>query len=66
MFEACLEEHPQAKDMMNDYKPAKIFEEDLFTELVRKLTFDPLWFAVARRKEITASQVVLDWTQAVG
>lgn len=30
MFEPCLEEHPQAKDMLNDYKPAKLFEEDLF------------------------------------
>jgi hypothetical protein len=37
MFEACLEEHPQAKEMMNDYKPAHIFQEDLFTELVSKI-----------------------------
>jgi histone arginine demethylase JMJD6 len=36
MFEACLEEHPQAKDMMNDYQPGQVFKEDLFTELVRK------------------------------
>jgi hypothetical protein len=36
MFEACLEEHPEAKVMMEDYRPAKIFQEDLFTELVRK------------------------------
>lgn len=36
MFEACLEEHPEARDMMNDYKPAHIFREDLFTELVSK------------------------------
>ena len=37
MFEACLEEHPQASEMMHDYKPAHIFQEDLFTELVSKL-----------------------------
>lgn len=34
MFEACLEEHPEAKEMMNDYKPAHVFQQDLFTELV--------------------------------
>jgi histone arginine demethylase JMJD6 len=37
MFEPCLEEHPQAKDMLNDYKPAKLFEEDLFPQLVKLL-----------------------------
>jgi hypothetical protein len=34
MFEACLEEHPEAKEMMNDYKPASVFKEDLFPEMV--------------------------------
>ena len=34
MFEANLEEHAQAKDMMNDYKPPKLLEEDLFLEKV--------------------------------
>jgi histone arginine demethylase JMJD6 len=34
MFEACLEEHPEAKVMMNDYRPPTILSEDLFTELV--------------------------------
>jgi len=30
MFESSLEEHPQAKEMVHDYKPAKFFDEDLF------------------------------------
>ena len=39
MFEACLEEHPEAKEMMDDYQPPKVLKEDLFTELVsNKLT----------------------------
>lgn len=39
MFEACLEEHPEAKQMMYDYRPAHVFQEDLFTELVGKTLF---------------------------
>lgn len=34
MFEPCLEEHPQAHVMMQDYKPPRVFEEDLFTDMV--------------------------------
>jgi hypothetical protein len=48
MFEACLEEHPEAKQMMNDYKPAHVFQEDLFTELVSKTL---LMIILARREK---------------
>jgi hypothetical protein len=34
MFEASLEEHPEARVMMDDYNPPEILKEDLFTELV--------------------------------
>jgi hypothetical protein len=42
MFEPCLEEHPEAHEMMNDYVPASIFKEDLFTELVSLSLHDRL------------------------
>lgn len=63
MFEACLEEHPEAKEMMNDYKPAHVLQEDLFTELVSqlvKLAIKKTFDLVGREKQ-SAAQVVLDW-----
>ena len=34
MFEAALEDHPEAKVMVNEYTPVKHCAQDLFTELV--------------------------------
>lgn len=33
-FEASLEEHPQAHEMLKDYSPPAVLKEDLFTDLV--------------------------------
>lgn len=63
MFEACLEEHPQAKDMMNDYKPAAVFKEDLFTELVSINSKSKVSLAWRGKKSPTS--LVLDWAQTI-
>jgi hypothetical protein len=62
MFEACLEEHPEAKQMMDDYKPAHVFKEDLFTELVGQTLFTVF---IAWRKKQSTPQMVLNWTKAI-
>jgi hypothetical protein len=37
LFEANLEEHPEFKAVLDDYKPPEILKMDLFTELVSQL-----------------------------
>ena len=34
MFEAALEDHPEAKAMVDEYTPVKYLQTDLFSELV--------------------------------
>ena len=34
LFESALEDHPEAKQIVNDYKVPKFFEKNLFAELV--------------------------------
>lgn len=59
MFEACLEEHPQAKDMMNDYKPGTVFQEDYFTELLGEKRSPPhRWFLIGPKR--SGSEVHID------
>lgn len=51
MFEACLEEHPEAKVMMNDYSPPSILAEDLFTELLGESRSPPhRWFLIGPKR----------------
>jgi histone arginine demethylase JMJD6 len=46
LFESSLEEHPEAKKMMNDYKPGKFFD-DLFVELLGEKKAPPhRWFLI--------------------
>lgn len=37
MFESNIEEHSEAKVMVDEYEPAKFFKEDLFVDLVSRL-----------------------------
>jgi len=62
MFEASLEEHPEARVMMDDYTPPELVKEDLFTELVSQTRLKPL----ARRTQVAPASLVFDRAQAVG
>ena len=45
LFESSLEEHPEAKTMMQDYTPATCFGGDLFTDLLTEKKAPPhRWF----------------------
>jgi len=51
LFESCLEEHPEAKIMMDDYKPAECFGTDLFTELFGEAQAPPhRWFLIGPKR----------------
>jgi len=51
LFESSLEEHPEAKDMMNDYTPATAFGGDLFTELLGESKAPPhRWFLIGPQR----------------
>ena len=62
MFEASLEEHLEAKVMMDDYKPPELVKEDLFTELVSQTQLN---FCLVGRAKVTAPSLVFDRTKAV-
>jgi len=63
MFEACLEEHPEAKVMMNDYSPPSILAEDLFTELVNSKFLN---LFLARGKSLSTTPLVFNWPKKIG
>lgn len=47
LFESSLEEHPEAKTMMQDYTPAECFGGDLFTDLLTEKKAPPhRWFLI--------------------
>jgi len=51
MFESSLEDHPQAKAMVNDYKTAKFFRQDVFTQLLGEDKAPPhRWFLIGPRR----------------
>lgn len=51
MFESNLEEHPEAKVMMNDYTPAKFFQKDYFVDLLGEEKAPPhRWFLIGPRR----------------
>lgn len=51
MFEACLEEHPEAHKMMDDYQPPTVLSEDLFTELLGEKQAPPhRWFLIGPKR----------------
>ena len=65
MFEACLEEHPEAKEMMNDYKPASVFKEDLFPEMVSQNSKLKQSIPLVGREKKSAPSLVLNWAQTI-
>ena len=72
LFESNIEEHPDAKAMVNEYEIPRYLREDLFVELVsnHSLHASPInrvisSFAVAWREASTAPPMVPDRTQAL-
>jgi histone arginine demethylase JMJD6 len=57
LFESSLEDHPQAKHMMQDYTPPKFFQQNYFT-VVRILSTQLI---IVERVSNAAAQVVSDW-----
>ena len=51
LFESGLEDHPGAKSMMQDYKPIKYFEHDLFSDLLGDSHAPPhRWFLIGPQR----------------
>lgn len=51
MFESNIEDHPEAKEMVNEYEPPKFFRDDLFVDLLGEDKAPPhRWFLIGPRR----------------
>jgi histone arginine demethylase JMJD6 len=51
VFQADLQEHPQAKALLKDYKILKFFEEDLFSQMLGERQAPPhRWFLMGPKR----------------
>jgi len=51
LFESNIEEHPEVKQMVNEYKPPKFFRKDLFVDMLGEKKAPPhRWFLIGPRR----------------
>lgn len=53
LFESSLEDHPQAKDMLKEYKPPKFFNKNLFAALEEDEMPPHRWFLIGPKRSGT-------------
>jgi histone arginine demethylase JMJD6 len=51
MFESNIEDHPEAKEMINEYQPPKYLRDDLFVDMLGEDGAPPhRWFLIGPRR----------------
>jgi histone arginine demethylase JMJD6 len=50
LFESCLEEHPEAHSMQEDYSPPKYFKYNLFKVLKEEVMPPHRWFLIGPKR----------------